>query len=445
MSASRADALAPEAHDFAPDLLTLQESPPSRLPRAALLAVAGLVAALIAWGALARLDIVAVANGRLVPMTFIKVVQPAEPGVVAQILVKDGDSVRAGQVLLKLDSRLAQADAGALDHDSQLRRLTILRIDAELAGRSLVLPSSAPPALAAQVQAQYAARRKSYEDALAQDEAALVRVRAELASAQQTLVKLREVVPIVRAAAQKHEQLEKEGFVSQLAAAERRRELVEKTQELQAQSESVNALTAALAQQQRKLDAVRSAYRTQLQNERLENLSQLDRIRHEQDKSSVRAGQLEIKAPGDGVVKDLAVTSAGAVVQAGAVLMNIVPRHEPLVAEVLLSNEDAGFVAVGQTARLKVAAYPFQKYGLLEGKVTHVAADASQVEGAREPLVYRALLQLSQQSLDAPAAQVLALSAGMLVVAEIHQGERSVLEYLLSPVQRVALEAGRER
>jgi hemolysin D len=97
------------------------------------------------------------------------------------------------------------------------------------------------------------------------------------------------------------------------------------------------------------------------------------------------------------------------------------------------------------TARLKIAAYPFQKYGLLEGTVTHMAADANKVDGDREPLAYRALVQLSRQTLDTPAAQALALSAGMLVLAEIHQGERSVLEYLLSPVQRVALEASRER
>jgi HlyD family secretion protein len=89
----------------------------------------------------------------------------------------------------------------------------------------------------------------------------------------------------------------------------------------------------------------------------------------------VRAGYLEIRAPNAGVVKDLATTTRGAVVAAGTVLMNIVPRDEPLQAELRLRNEDVGFIAVGQPARVKVAAYPFQKHGMLDGEVTLVGAD----------------------------------------------------------------------
>lgn len=438
--------LAPEARDFAPDLLTLQESPPSQLPRAAVLVVVALLAGLLVWAIWARLDIVATAPGRLVPASFTKVVQPAEPGVVSEVLVKDGDFVRTGQVLLRLDPRLAQADAGSLAHDAELRRLTLLRIDAELASRPLLLPPGATPALAAQVMAQYTAKRRSHEDAVAQDEAALQKAQAELGAAKQNVLKLREIVPITQAAADKHAELEKSGFVSQIAAGDRRREHVEKSQELQVQIESVNALQAAIVQQERKLAAVRSSYRSALENERLDALAQLNRIRQEQDKSSVRTGQLEIRAPADGIVKDLAVTAAGAVVQAGALLLNVVPRNEPLQAEVLLGNEDAGFVAVGQNVQVKVGAYPFQKYGLLEGKVTHVAADATQAQGGQaSTLTYRALVRLERQSLKSPDGETLALAPGMLVAAEIHQGDRTVMEYLLSPVQKAAQEAGRER
>lgn len=437
--------LAPQARDFAPDLLTLQESPPSRVPRWALLAVVTLVGSLVCWSVWARLDVVASAPGRLVPSGFTKVVQPADAGVVAQILVKDGDNVAAGQVLLRLDARASQSDANSLENDAQLRRLAILRIDAELADKTLQLPLGTAPALAMQVHAQYLARRQSYQDALAQDEAALQRARAELAGAQQTLVKLQETLPIIQAAAEKHEQLERAGFISQLAAGDRRREYLEKKQELQAQLQTVNASQAAIVQGERKLEATRSSYRTQLQNERLDALSQLNRIEQEMDKNAVRVGQMEIRAPAAGVVKDLAVTAPGAVVQAGALLMNIVPRDEPLLAEVLLSNEDAGFVSKGQVAQVKVAAYPFQKYGLLEGVVSHVAADASQQQGNAQALNYRAFVKLGRQTLRTSDGETLALVPGMLVTAELHQGDRTVLEYLLSPVQRVSSEAARER
>jgi HlyD family secretion protein len=114
----------------------------------------------------------------------------------------------------------------------------------------------------------------------------------------------------------------------------------------------------------------------------------------------------------------------------------------------LLSNEDVGFIAVGQKTQVKVAAYPFQKYGLLEGKVALVGADSSdpkQQQTQQPQLSYRALVTLNSQALTSPNGGKLALSPGMLVSAEIHQGQRTVLEYLLSPVQKVGAEAARER
>ncbi len=440
--------LSPLAHDFAPDLLTLQESPPSNPPRVAVLGVVVLLGALLAWAFWAKLDVVATAQGRLVPVSFTKVVQPGEPGVVTQILVRDGDAVTAGQVLLRLDSRLSQADASTLEADGLIKRLTIARIDAELAGRTFMLPSKIPSHIAKQVQAQFEARRQSLSDAVAQDRAALEKVQAELASAQQTLIKLRDVLPIVQSMADRHERLEKDGFISSMAVADKQRELIEKSRELQAQIETVNALKAASAQQTSKMDAVRSTYRTQLENERLEAMAQLSRIDQDVQKTSVRAGMLEVRSPADGVVKDLSVTAPGAVVQAGALLMNVVPRNEPVQAEVLLSTEDAGFVATGQKAQIKVGAYPFQKYGLLAGTVQLIAADTTdnrQATGAPQVPTFRALIKLSEQHLLSPSGERLALSPGMLVVAEVHQGKRTVMEYLLSPVQKVTMEAGRER
>ena len=127
-------ALAPQAHDFAPDLLTVQLSPPSRMPRIVLLGLTALVGCLLVWSFVAELDIVATAQGRLVPISYTKVVQPAEAGVVSEILVKDGDAVKAGQVLLRLDARLSQNDLQAQGQDVAIKRMTLARIAAELAG-----------------------------------------------------------------------------------------------------------------------------------------------------------------------------------------------------------------------------------------------------------------------------------------------------------------------
>jgi hemolysin D len=173
---------------------------------------------------------------------------------------------------------------------------------------------------------------------------------------------------------------------------------------------------------------------------------------------------MELKAPQAGTVKDIATTTEGAVVQPGSVILTLLPLGEPLFADVAIKNEDIGFIQVGQTAQVKLAAYPFQKYGLLTGKVVHVSADATEVNGqgasngnagggspssaanpASQVATYKARIALSEQHLISPTGQKLQAGAGMQVTVEIHQGRRTVLEYLLSPVAKAVQEAGREK
>jgi hemolysin D len=441
--------LSPAARDFRPDLLTIQHSPPTPWPRGALLMVAALVLGLLIWAIFAKLDVIATAQGRLVPISFTKVVQPAEPGVVVDILVKDGDTVKSGQVLLRLDARLAQTELAALSKDVTIKRLSLQRIEAELSNRPFVAPVGSPPEVASQVEAQYRARRQSYLDALAQETENINKAKADLASAEQILSKLRQTVPIYQKSAEAHDKLLKEGFIGEVAANEKKREYVEKEQDLKAQESTVQSLKAVIAGSDKKLSSIQSNYRSQLENERIETLTQLNKSNQQFDTSTIKSGLLEIKASNDGIVKDLAVTTKGAVVQAGSLLLNIVPQNEQLQAEVLLSNEDVGFVAKGQKTQVKIAAYPFQKYGLLDGQVHLISADSAdpkQQQQTQQPnLSYKALVTLKQQSLKSPNGEQLQLSAGMLVSAEIHQGRRTVMEYLLSPVQKVGQEAARER
>lgn len=439
-----------EALDFAPDLLAIQERPPERLPRVIVITITVLVLLLVLWATLAQRDLVAQAQGRLVPLTFTKVVQPSEAGIVSEILVKDGDRVREGQVLLRLDARLSDADHQAQSNEVELRRLSLAHIEAELSGVPVRVDGAYSSHLVSQVRAQFEARHRAYEDAVSQEEASLRRAKSELVAAEQVQAKLAQTLPAYRQAAEAYKKLLAEGFVGELASMDKQRELLEREQDSRAQAATVDSLKAAIAQVERRLAVLRSQYRSQLQNDRAETGTQLNRGAQELQKTSVKAGLLELRAPTAGVVKDLGVTGAGAVVAAGALLMNIVPVDERLQAEVLLQNEDAGFVAVGQEVRVKVAAYPFQKYGMLNGKVAMISADSAdpkQTPAGQVPnLTYRAIVRLESASLGVDeSGQRLNLNAGMLVAAEIHQGRQSVVEWLLSPVRRVAQEAARER
>lgn len=442
---------ATEAADFTPDLLTIQEQPPSRLPRTVGYVTVGLFGLLLAWATFGKLDIIAGAEGRLVPRNYSRVLQPAEAGIVREVLVRDGEEVKAGQVLMRMDATTASADMGTLKADAALKALGLRRIDAELRGQPLLIDVRDPPELAVQVLAQYRARRQSYLDALAQEQATLERAQHDLIAARQQLAKLQATVPLYQQSANSYEKLVKEGFVSELGANDKLRERIEKEQELKTQEANMGSMTSAVEQSRKKLAQIKSGYESQLLNERVELQSQQQRTDGELQKQVYKSGLLALKATEAGTVKDMATYSPGAVVQPGAALLNLVPKNEPLYAEVAIHNEDVGFVAPGQSVKVKLQAYPFQKYGMLGGTVELISADSSANDPQKatamgqSPQSYKVLVKLASQELRASNGEVLKLTPGMVVQAEIHQGQRTVLEYLLSPVQKMAQEAGRER
>ena len=437
-----------EAWDFASDLLTIQQSPPSSWPRGLLLGLVTLTALLLIWACVAELDVVASSHGRLVPLTYTKIVQPAETGVVLDVLVKDGEFVKANQVLLRLDPQISQSEIASQARDVSIKKLTLQRVEAELDDKAFVPLEGAPPDVAAQVATQYRARRLSFQDAIAQEIEAFNKAKADLVSAEQILSKLQQTVPLYQRTANAYAKLFQEGFVGEVTANEKKREFLEREQDLKAQSAAVGSLQAVIAGVTRRSASIKSNYRSQLENERIDLVTQLNKSSQDLRRSEIRSQLLEIKSPTDGIIKDLSVLSKGSVIQAGVLLLNIVPREEPVQAEIMLSNEDVGFVRVGQAAQIKVATYPFQKYGLMSGKVIYVSADAAdpkQQNAQQLQLAYRALVELDSQGFKVINGDVLPLSAGMSVIAEVHQGKRTVMEYLLSPIQKVQVEAARER
>jgi HlyD family secretion protein len=415
----------------------VQSRPPAPLGRGVLYVLLALVAAALAWAAAARLDIVATAEGKLVPAGYLKIVQPAEQGVVREIFVREGERVRQGQVLMRMDTALLAADGRALFAEYHAKRLALRRIDAQLAGAPLAREPGDPPALHAQVRAQHAANVAAYRNALAQERSTLERARHDLAAANEVRAKLLAVLPHYREQEKAFEKLSRDGFAGRLLYTDKQRERIEKEQDLKIQEAAIAAARATIAQSEKRVAQIGADYRRALQAERAETAPQAERLRQELAKQQHRQELLELRAPQSGTVKDLATHTPGTVVAPGTILMTIVPDGEKLRAEVWVSNDDIGFVRAAQPVKIKLAAFPFQKYGVLEGAVAQVSADST--EGT-----FRALIDPAHQHLDSDGRHH-ALAAGMQVVAEIHLGSRTVLEYLLSPVRKAFHEAGRER
>jgi len=310
------------------------------------------------------------------------------------------------------------------------------------------------------------------------------KAQSDLAAAQQARTKLIEVLPHYREQAKAFTELAKDGYVSKLQATDKEREHIEKEQDLKTQEHIIASARATLTSSSRKLEQISADYRQRLQAERADisvNTPQrglfrrrltcgsklnaqrdrshkLDKTQAEVTKQEYRNGLLELKAPQDGIIKDVATHTIGTVISPGTILMTLVPKDEILRAEVWVSNEDVGFIHQGDSTKIKFASYQFQKYGMVDGQVAHLSADATDntQQGAGssapptakspngQPYSYRALVDLKAQELIVDGIKH-TLSPGMQVTAEIHLGTRTILEYLLSPVMGAFQEAGRER
>lgn len=306
-------------------------------------------------------------------------------------------------------------------------------------------------------QAQYNANIAAWQNAVAQEQALLVKARHDLAGAREVHDKLLGVLPHYREQEAAFDKLARGGYAGKLLATDKARERIEKEQDFKAQQFIVQSNAALIEQSERRIAQLTVDYRRQLQAERSEVAVQLEKARQELAKVEHRQSLLELRSPQAGLIKDLATHTPGTVVSPGTILMTLVPHGESLRAEVWVSNQDVGFVRIGQQAKVKLAAYPFQKYGMVDARVVQVSADATEAPSANTrsdalfgrdrpmgPLAFRAVVELATQHLDAGDSRFL-LKPGMQVVAEIKLGERTLLEYLLSPVQKAVHEAARER
>lgn len=439
-------------HDFSPGLLEAVNQPPSPLPRMMLYVLLLLLLFLFVWSYFGQLDIVARAQGKLIPQTRLKIVQPFEGGRVSEILVKDGEVVKAGQILMLMDTRLSEADTRKLNKELDSAKIQMRRIDAELTGHEFKRQEGDDEVVFQQVSAQSKAHQAEYTHALGQQKAILSQAEKEIASAKVIFQKLKETLPIHEENEKAVTQLGETGYASRFTVLETQRQRIEAEKELQSQEFEIQSLLAKKEEAGEKIKQLTSSYRQQLLAKKVELNNSIAQLEQDWLKQQYRNELMELKAPQDGVVKDLSTNTEGSIVPAGTVLMSVVPLDEPLQAEVYIDNKDVGFVAAGQEVKVKMMSYEFQKYGMLDAIVEYVGADASdraaQAQGVErgngQSLGYRTLIALNEQHLARNGKQF-DLRPGMQVTAEIKIGSRSVMDYVLSPVHRAVSEAGTER
>lgn len=435
--------------EFLPAALEIIETPPSPGLRYLMLVLCALFAIALAWSVLGRLDVVAVASGKVIPIANVKLIQPLEIGVVRAIHVRDGQHVQAGQMLLDLDPTMTGADEAQASRGLQAAMIAQARSQAIIAyldGRPVrFAPPPGVPADAAAVQvqmvesqvAEYAAKRGELIEARAQH-------GEELASALTETAKLRETLPLVDQQLEARRQLLEKGYFSRLKMLEYEQLRIEHVKNIDIQMSNAAKARAAVAAIDSHLTELRQALLKGAATDLAEAGDNASLRTEELRKSTQRKTFQALRAPVSGTVQQLAVHTIGGVVQPAQALMVIVPDGSDYEVEAHILNKDIGFIREGQLVRVKLEAFPFTEYGLIGGEVRSVTRDAIQDE--KLGLVYATRIRLACAADRAKVAPLCArVGAGMAVQAEVRTGSRRILQYLLSPISKSLDEAGRER
>jgi hemolysin D len=432
---------------FQPAHLELVESPVHPAPRWAARIIVALSLTVLAVAVFMRLDIVAVAKGKLVPNARVKIIQPAVTGVLRQIAVQDGQRVAAGQLLLRLDATQAAADEDKARSSRVDAALAAARARALLDAQHANLPPRVAVVAVAPAQRQGDAQRlaegvwREYSDKLRSAEAELARREAALDSAHEEIARLAATAPLARAQADAFKALAADRHVAPNQYLDKEQAALDKEHGLAAQRSRSHELSAEIAGQRASIQALMSQFRRE-QLDALEKANeQLAQSGNDETKARTRAGLMTLTSPVDGTVQQLAVHTVGGVVTSAQALMEIVP-DDSLEVEATVENRDIGFVKVGQRAAVKVEAFPYTHYGMLEGEVATVSNNA--VQDRKLGLTFTVRIRLSANRMRIEDRQI-ALTPGMTVTAEIKTGTQSVARYLLGPLIEGAQESMRER
>ena len=441
VDAGRRDAL---EREFLPAALELLESPPSPLGRLLAAFIVTLVVSLVLWATFGHVDTVAVASGRIVPGGSVKVVQSLEMGVVRGIDVRDGDQVRAGDVLLRLDDTATAADVDRLRRELADARLEAARLRALVRRRTEIEPPAAPASMAALEE-----QRRLLAEVYAEQGAALLRLRqrqretrAAAAVVEVQSARLAATLPLLEERTAALRTLADARVAARSDYLALAQELVEMQHERRAMRGRREELRAAGDALQAEQENLRAGYARVAREQAVAASRRVQALENELRKAERRHELRVLRAPVDGTVQQLAVTAAGAVVTPAEPLLTVVPNDVALEVEARISNRDAGFVQVGQVVEIKVDSFPFTRYGLLRGRVEQVAADA--VPGADGSLTFPARISLDSDRFEVDGA-TRRISPGMRCSAEIRTGRRRLIDFFASPLMRYRHEALRER
>ena len=432
-------------YEFLPAAEEIVETPAAPLGALVVWLVALLLIVALAWSYFGRIDIVAVANGKISTEGSTKTIQPAISGVVTNINVREGQHVKKGEALLALDKTTAEKDVATASQSLNTERVErdILRWlavggntdeiinNADLPDETKVMLrqfASSQTALSAARQQAVNGTISNYQHQLQFNQQAKNQLETNAQNLKNRKAEIEKQLPNANPVDKLRLQNELSNIDQRITSADSA-VLGQNQQLLQSQS----ALTQAQNQSQTQIAETNSAFNNQI----IMAEKRIIELENNLVKAKQILAQTTITAPVDGTVLSLTVKTIGGVVNAGQQLAQIVPEKVPLYVDAALDNQDVGFVKPGQRVVVKVATYPFQRYGYLEGTVENISPDA--IQDDKKGLIYKAKIKLNDDK--SSKQNQLKLLPGMSVSAEITTGQRRIIEFFLDPLMTKADES----
>ncbi len=438
---------------FLPAALEIQATPPHPLARWLTWSLIALLVLGIAWACIGKVNIVASAEGKIIPSSRVKQIQPLEKAIVKNILVKEGQYVQKGEPLIELDNTLTFADQTRTEAEIKMTErnlavsnalLDLLSLPAKqqkvVQFDQLMLDQSDPDYLLHkkilwQQWQQYWSQKQVLENSLVRTEAEQSAIKAEIQKLQQTL-------PIITRRSKKVKALFDKNYASEDEYLTLEQERIVTTQDLASEKQRLKQLQASNSEIQQQIKSLAAQTMAEQLSLTADYQRQLSTFNEEFIKASALNAKQILYAPVAGHVQELAANTIGGIVTEAQQLMLIVPDQEGLEVEVFLENKDIGFIHEGMTAEIKVHTFPFTKYGIIDGEVITVSDDATLDE--KRGLIYGMQLTMKQSTIDVQGKPV-KLIPGMTVTAEMQTGHRRLVEFFMAPLLRYRKEGLRER
>ncbi len=462
--------------EFLPHLLEIEETPPSPTQRKLLWTILALVAVAIAWAYLGKISVVSTAQGKFIPDGRVKQIQPMETSVVKAIHVKEGQHVAKGQLLVELDPTINAAELDNNARQLEINRLDQLRLQAELGNAARVPPSlpvsgsmnraqpdesgsssprpqtaSSDPNLLALEENLRRSRLSAYQAKLEQAKASVAEKQSALAATLATERKYEEVTTLAKEREEKARPLLDTGAISRIDYLQLKQELVSNQNDLASQHKLVEQARHAETEAKHQLNEVQHSRNADIYTNLAQKVYDASGLTGSVEKAQLLYALKWLRSPVDGLIQRIDISTVGGVVTPAQNLVTIVPDGTPLIVEATLSNEDVGYVKVGQDVEIKVDTFPFQKYGTLKGKLVWVSPDADENGPAdpanqnangkpspdpkanRSSYTYKVHVKPEQTTFVVDGKEK-PIQAGMTVQADVSTDRRRIIEFFLAPV-----------